>query len=128
MNKFLAVSIVVTCLFQALLSAQSNKSSSTPNTEKGVKKAIIKSKPEPDYPREITGVEADVSVRMILSSAGEVTNIEAVKVSPDNLSEEAKRAFIRESIRAASRIKFIPAMKDGRSVSQWSKIKYHFNL
>ncbi|MBD0373542.1 MAG: energy transducer TonB, partial [Pyrinomonadaceae bacterium] len=46
--------------------------------------------------------------------------IRAVKGLPDGLTEKA--------IAAARQIKFVPAQKDGRNVSQYIQIEYNFNL
>jgi hypothetical protein len=49
-----------------------------------------------------------------------VTSIKAVNPLPYGLTERA--------IAAAHEIKFIPAVKDGHTVSQWIQIEYNFNL
>jgi TonB family protein len=86
------------------------------------RKAQIISKPEPLYTEEarknqITGT---VTLRMVLNSNGSVTNIVAVSRLPDGLTEKA--------IAAARQIKFSPAEKDGRKVSQYATIQYNFNI
>ena len=86
------------------------------------RKAIIVYKPEPGFTEEarkklITGV---VRLRAILSSSGKVTNISVVKWLPNGLTDKA--------ITAARHIHFFPAVKDGRSVSQYVVLEYYFNI
>ncbi|MCA1629593.1 MAG: TonB family protein [Acidobacteria bacterium] len=85
-------------------------------------RAIIKDRPEPLYTErarqnQVTGT---VRVRMVLAADGTVKYVVAVNRLPDGLTEA--------SIRAARRIKFIPATKDGRPVSQYVTIDYNFNI
>jgi TonB family protein len=85
-------------------------------------KAVITSKPEPGFTEEarknnVTGL---VRLRAVLSSGGSVTNISVIKGLPDGLTEKA--------IAAARGIKFRPAQKDGRTVSQWVTLEYNFNI
>jgi len=49
-----------------------------------------------------------------------VTNITATKELKDGLTEAA--------ITAARNIRFFPAEKDGKPVSQWLMLEYNFNL
>ncbi len=86
------------------------------------RKALIVSKPEPGFTEEarknnVTGV---VRLRAVLSSGGAVTNISVVKGLPDGLTEKA--------ISAARNIRFQPAQKDGRTVSQFVILEYNFNI
>jgi TonB family protein len=86
------------------------------------RKALITFKPEPGFTEEarknnVTGV---VRLRAILSSSGSVTNISVVKGLPDGLTERA--------IAAAKQIRFSPAEKDGRTVSQYIVLEYNFNI
>jgi TonB family protein len=85
-------------------------------------KALIVYKPEPSFTEEskkenVTGV---VRLRAVLSSAGKVSNISVVKWLPDGLTENA--------IQAARHIRFFPARKDGRVVSQYVTLEYNFNI
>ena len=86
------------------------------------RKAQITSRPEPLYTEEarknqITGT---VVLRMVLNANGTVSNIAPVSRLPDGLTEKA--------IAAARQIKFSPAEKDGRKVSQYVTIQYNFNI
>jgi len=86
------------------------------------RKALITFKPEPGFTEEarknnVTGV---VRLRAILHASGGVQNISVVKGLPDGLTEKA--------ITAARQIRFTPAEKDGRSVSQYVVLEYNFNI
>lgn len=82
----------------------------------------ITSKPQPSYTKEArrNGVQGFVSLKVLLSADGEVSRIRVVKGLPAGLTENA--------IRAACKIKFKPAMKDGAAVSQWVTAEYVFRL
>lgn len=85
-------------------------------------RARLLSKPEPQYTEEarrnqITGT---VLLRAIFATSGEVTEIRALQALPFGLTEQA--------IAAARKIKFVPAMKDGRPVSVYLQLEYNFNL
>lgn len=86
------------------------------------KRAVLNERPEPDYTEEarLNDVEGVVRLRAVLSSSGRVTNISVVRGLPDGLTEKA--------IAAARLIKFTPAQKDGRPVSQYVVIEYHFTI
>jgi TonB family protein len=87
------------------------------------RKAVIKSRPTPDYPRaarskEVQGV---VRLRIILRSDGRVDDrITVLKSLPEGVTEEA--------IKAARRIKFEPALEGDRKVSQYAVVEYKFNI
>ncbi|MGQ0763661.1 MAG: energy transducer TonB [Acidobacteriota bacterium] len=85
-------------------------------------RARVLLKPEPSYTEsarknQITGT---VVLRAVFSSSGSVTNISTIRGLPDGLTERA--------IAAAKQIKFVPAQKDGHSVSMWMQLEYNFNL
>lgn len=77
-------------------------------------KASILSKPSPPG----SGIYGVVTLQAIFRANGEVSNIVVVSTSDDRLTKSC--------IEAARKIKFIPAMKDGRAVSQYIRIEYHF--
>ncbi|MEA2176093.1 MAG: hypothetical protein QOD00_3685 [Blastocatellia bacterium] len=85
-------------------------------------KAKILSMAEPQYTASAREhqVEGTALLKAVLSSTGEVTNITVVKGLPDGLTERCV-----ESVR---HIKFVPAVKDGRPVSQYIQVEYNFNL
>lgn len=85
-------------------------------------KARILLRPEPEYTQQarenqISGI---VVLKAVLTASGAVTNIRAVSGLPYGLTEAA--------IAAARKIKFEPAKKDGRAVSQFIQIEYNFSL
>lgn len=85
-------------------------------------KARVISKPEPGYTEDarknqVTGV---VVLRVVFTSSGQVTSIQAVKPLPFGLTDKA--------IAAARAIKFVPAIKDGHNVSMYMQLEYSFNL
>jgi len=80
------------------------------------------SKPEPQYTEQarrdqITGT---VVLRVVFSSSGDVTNINAVQKLGGGLTEKA--------IAAAREIRFVPATRNGRAVSMYMQLQYNFNL
>jgi len=86
------------------------------------RKARLGMKPEPRYTEaardnQVTGT---VVLKVVFTSAGNVSNIRIVSGLPDGLTENA--------VAAAKKIKFIPAMKDGHYVSMWMQLEYNFNL
>jgi TonB family protein len=85
-------------------------------------KARIISRPEPQYTEEArkNQVSGTVVLRAVFSSNGTVTNIRTVSGLPNGLTERA--------MAAARQIRFSPATKDGRPVSQYIQIEYNFNL
>ena len=82
----------------------------------------ILEKPEPVYTaaarnNQVTGT---VVLSVVLTASGQVTDIKVVTGLPDGLSEAA--------IAAARRLKFTPALLDGRPVSMYMQLQYNFNL
>lgn len=73
----------------------------------------IVSKPEPFYP----GGRGMVILKAVFSGSGKVTKIIIVQGVP-GLTEEA--------IKAARKIEFYPAIKDGRPVAMWLQLEYRF--
>lgn len=85
-------------------------------------KARIISRAEPSYTEEAREnlVEGTVVLRAVFSASGEVTNIRLMSGLPYGLTDRA--------IEAARQIRFSPAVKDGRAVSQYIQIEYNFSL
>jgi len=86
------------------------------------RKAVLIMKPEPTYTEEarqnaVTGV---VVLKVVFYSDGRVGNIRTVYGLPYGLTEQA--------IEAARKMKFVPAVKDGKFVSMWMQLEYNFNL
>lgn len=86
------------------------------------RKAMVVYKPEPGYTEEARKrrVTGGVRIRAVLSADGSVADIEPVKWLSDGLTERA--------IRAARTMRFFPARKDGRPVSQYITLEYYFNV
>jgi TonB family protein len=106
-------------------------SSASSETEPGSKiyspksvatKARILSRGEPQYTdrARAAGVAGTVVLRAVFASDGTVKHILVVKGLEYGLTEAA--------VRAARKIKFLPAQIDGRPVSQYVQIEYNFNL
>ena len=85
-------------------------------------KAVIHAKPKPGYSREARrqNTRGIVVLRVILAADETVKHIEVLTGLPNGLSDKA--------IEAAEKIKFTPAMKDGKRVSLWVQLEYRFNL
>jgi TonB family protein len=97
----------------------SSHSSATQTSVGNINLPIILSKQEPGFPQgarfQVTGT---VTLRLTLSSAGHVDDIEVVSGLPRGLTEQA--------IEASKTIIFIPAEKDGKPVSQRVQVEYSF--
>jgi TonB family protein len=85
-------------------------------------KAIVKKKPAAVFVQEARkrGIEGTVILRVIFGANGEIKNLTVESGLPYGLTESA--------IKAAHKIKFQPAMKDGKSVSMWALLEYQFSL
>ncbi|MCA1568013.1 MAG: energy transducer TonB [Acidobacteria bacterium] len=86
-------------------------------------RAVIRAKPNPVYPHEARrhGVQGEVKLRIILGADGKIRGpVEVLEGLPYGITEQA--------IKAARRIEFEPARKDGRPVSQYVTVVYHFHL
>jgi TonB family protein len=85
-------------------------------------KAVVISKPEPSYTEaarkyQITGT---VVLRCVFGADGLVKHLLVIEELPLGLTEQA--------LKAARRIKFAPATKDGAPVSMYIQLEYNFNL
>jgi hypothetical protein len=67
-----------------------------------------------------------VAIRAIFRANGKVTDIEVDKNSLSGLPEGKTKGLVKKIKDAASHIRFTPAMKDGRPVSQYVRIEYNF--
>jgi len=85
-------------------------------------KASLRKKPKPSYTNDArnNGVEGTVILRAVLSKTGRVENILVFAGLPYGLTEQA--------IKVARKIRFVPAMKDGKAVSMWIQLEYNFSL
>jgi TonB family protein len=86
------------------------------------RKSVLIYRPEPQYTEAArrNRVSGTIVLKAVLSSSGKVANIEVERSLPSGLDEKA--------IEAASQIVFIPAMKDGKFVSQSVIIEYNFSV
>ncbi len=84
-------------------------------------RAVITSKPEPIFTEKARkkNTHGNVVLRLVLNASGQVTDIVVVKKLKNGLTEEA--------IKAAQRITFQPALKDGHAISQYITVVYNFN-
>jgi TonB family protein len=84
-------------------------------------RARVLDKPKPFYTEAARKnvVSGQVVLRAVLASSGQVTNIRVISGLPHGLTEQA--------IAAARKLKFTPAMKDGRAVSQEIQLEYNFS-
>ncbi len=85
-------------------------------------KAEITARPEPGYTREArrVGIQGNVVLKVLLLANGKLDRVRVVRRVPYGLTENA--------IRAACEIKFKPAIKAGKEVSQWVTVEYPFRL
>lgn len=85
-------------------------------------KARFLTMPEPPYTKDARDnkVEGTVVLRAVMSKTGRIEDIQVLVSLPDGLTEQA--------IKAARKIKFDPAIKDGKAVSMWIQLEYRFSL
>lgn len=85
-------------------------------------KVRVTGKPEPQYtePARKAGVTGTVILQAIFSADGQVSHIKVIRALGYGLTTQA--------VKAARRIKFEPANKDGRPVSMFMMLEYNFNL
>ena len=85
-------------------------------------RAEITAKPDPTYTREARrmGVQGVVVLKVLLLANGKLDRVRVVRRLPYGLTENA--------IFAACQIKFKPAIKAGKEVSQWATLEYGFRI
>lgn len=85
-------------------------------------RAVLLSKPQPNFTEaaRMNNVSGTVRLRVVLGANGDVSNITVISGLPDGLTERA--------IDAAHGIRFMPAWKDGRRVSQYVPVEYIFSV
>lgn len=83
-------------------------------------KAEITARPDPLYTREARkqGIQGVVVLKVLLAANGKIDRVRVVRRLPFGLTENA--------IMAACEIKFKPAIKAGKEVSQWTTLQYGF--
>jgi hypothetical protein len=86
------------------------------------RKALITFRPEPSFTEEARkfNVIGVVRLRVIFHSSGAVQGISVVKGLPHGLTEM--------SVAAARQMRFEPAQKDGRPVSQYVILEYNYHI
>jgi TonB family protein len=84
--------------------------------------AIIISKPPPSYTKEArrNSVQGFVKLRVLLAADGKISRVRVLRGLPAGLTESA--------IKSACKIKFKPALKDGRPVARWIVAEYVFRI
>ena len=85
-------------------------------------RAVITSKPKPSYTKEARrlGIQGFVTLRVLLSARGKIDRVKVQKGLRAGLTENA--------IRAACKMEFKPASKNGQPVAQWLTAEYVFRL
>ena len=85
-------------------------------------RVIFRSKPKPGYTLEArrNRKQGFVILKLALSSGGTVGRVRVLRGLPFGLTESA--------IKAACKLEFKPAIKDGQFVSQWVTAEYVFRL
>ena len=85
-------------------------------------KVRVLSKPNPEYTERArqNQVSGTVILRCVFAADGTVKHFLVVRGLPDGLTETC--------IRAARKIRFVPATLNGRSVSMWMELQYNFNV
>jgi len=85
-------------------------------------RVVITAKPRPSYTKEArrNGVQGFVTLRVLFSGVGKITRVRVLKGLPAGLTENG--------IRAACKMEFKPASKDGQPVGQWLTVEYVFRL
>ncbi len=86
------------------------------------KRVVFRSKPRPGYTLEARRKRKQgfVILKVALSSMGTISRVRVLRGLPFGLTESA--------IKAACKLEFKPAIKDGQSVSQWVTAEYVFRL
>ena len=84
------------------------------------KPPVLKSKPDPEYTAaaQLNRIQGTVILRCVFTMSGEVKHIFVISGLPYGLTET--------SMAAAKKIKFKPAIKEGKAVSIWMELQYNF--
>jgi TonB family protein len=92
------------------------------NVKEVERRPFIAMKPEPRYTEEARQHEVSGSVilKMVFAADGSITNVQVAAGLPHGLTERA--------IEAVKKIRFIPAVKNGKFVATWMQLEYSFNL
>lgn len=92
------------------------------NSTEVSRRATLLSKPEPSFPESArrNDISGTVKLRLVLAADGTIRNVLVLRSLSHGLTEAA--------VNAARGIRFSPAIKDGRPVSQIAVIEYSFNI
>ena len=80
---------------------------------------LVGPRPVPEHSGEALGSGQTVILRAVFSHTGKVVNIQVLTPASDKLTQAC--------IAATENIKFVPAMKNGKYVSTYMTLEYHFN-
>jgi len=97
------------------------------------KPAKILSRPHPDTAgfEGLEGGSGTIMVEAVLSASGAVKDVKVIRPLPGSITSagrEARRRLTESVLRAVYGIKFEPAVKDGKPVSQRIKVAHTFGL
>ena len=98
----------------------------TGDTEQSRKAKII-AKPEPKFFKDQSiNLEGAIVLTAILGANGKVSDVKFVRVVPGDLPKDWIEKIKKSSIDAAKKIKFEPAMRNGKPVSVKVQLEYNF--
>jgi len=125
-----AVLIVISLASLGAQSAEDDAQKSGETQRGPTSEVVIKEKPDPEKRSEVSGREIDATVvlRAIFTKSGKVTDIRLVKVIPQDLPKDVAKDFAKLSKKAAQKIKFSPATRNGNPVSMYVQLEYNFHL
>jgi hypothetical protein len=121
--------LVLLLLVPALSQSQTARSNESTDKDDSAK-PVITEKPDPESPGDYRGpkIEAVVVLRAVFRSSGKITDIKLEKVIPNGTSEKLSKDLVKRCIKAARKIKFTPAIKDGHPASMLMELEYSFHL
>jgi len=132
MPRFISAAVIVVFWLASLSvqSAEGNAQKSEENQKVPTSQVVIKEKPDPETRSEVSGTEinATVVLRAIFTKSGKVTDIKLVSVTPQDLPKGLAKDIAKRSKKAAQKIKFSPATRDGNPVSMYVQLEYNFQL
>jgi hypothetical protein len=143
MKSFSCLAVCILFAFACYIpvTAQSNANNTNAQNSEHIylnkeltQKAVVRDKPHPKLSKKsIKSISKYtnhpmIRLRVILRSNGEVSDIEVKKVLPENLPDDLIQALTEATTQAARKLKFTPAVKDGRSVSTYVILEYVFNF
>lgn len=134
MKLFIATLLILSIYslpsFSQSQNSAANQSEKIYTRDEVTQKPVIISAPEPTLTDEARRncVEGTAVVRLVLSTSGKVEDIRVIKhLIKGKEVKELPYGLPKQAIKAASKIKFKPAMKDEKPVSMYFQIEYNFN-